>query len=156
MATLKLSIKEELVLNGKDRGSENVISIAGVTQVFNRIVTCIASQDTTIATFHHTGVYSSDGALFVTDSKYIRVTNLDAANEVVLSLQIAAGEASVASETASIVLAAGQSFLMGTGHESIAVGSDTTVITDTDVHDLESIIVDPKGNAVDIEVFIAS
>ncbi len=52
--------------------------------------------------------------------------------------------------------AAGQSFLMGTGHESIAVGSDTTVITDTDVHDLESIIVDPKGNAVDIEVFIAS
>ena len=156
MATLKLSIKEELVLNGKDRGSENVVSVTGVTQVFNRIVTCIANQDTTVATFHHTGVYSSDGALFVTDSKYIRVTNLDATNEVVLSLQIAAGEASVASETASIVLAAGQSFLMGTGHESIAVGSDTTVITDSGVHDLESIIVDPKANAVNVEVFIAS
>ena len=97
MATLKFSIKEELVLNGANRGSENVISITGITQSFHRIVTCPLNEDTTVATFRNKVSTSAtapvDGALDLEDVKYIRVTNLDATNPVNLSLQIAGGEA---------------------------------------------------------------
>jgi len=156
VATLKLSIKEELVLNGKDRGSENVVSVTGVTQSFHRVVTCPANQDTTVATFQ-TAVHTSDGALDYGDVKYVRVTNLDATNEVVLSLQISNDEDGVADGSTSLLLASGRSFVMGAVEEGIACDDDAaTVITDTDLHDLESILVDPKTNAVNVEVFIAS
>lgn len=156
MATLKLSIKEELVLNGKDRGSENVVSVTGVTQVFNRIVTCPANLETTVAMFQ-AAVSTSDGALDLDDVKYVRVTNLDATNEVVLSLQISNSQNGTADGSTSFLLASGRSFIMGATDEGIACDDDAaTIITDTDLHDLESILVDPKTNAVDIEVFIAS
>ena len=89
--------------------------------------------------------------------KYIRVTNLDTSNEVVLSLQISAAENGTADASTSMLLAAGRSFIMGTPHDGIATDDDgTTVITDSNLTDLESLIVDPKTNAVVVEVFIAS
>jgi hypothetical protein len=51
MATLDVTIKESVTLNGKDRGSENVLSITSVNEVLHRIVTCPANQDTTVAVF---------------------------------------------------------------------------------------------------------
>ena len=46
---------------------------------------------------------------------------------------------------------------MGAPHEGIACDDDAaTIITDAALHNLESLLVDPKGNAVSIEVFIAS
>ena len=38
MATLKVTIKEELVLNGKDMGNENFLSIAGVNKAEHRVI----------------------------------------------------------------------------------------------------------------------
>lgn len=156
MATLKLSIKEELVLNGKDRGSENVVSVTGITQSFHRVVTCPANLETTVAMFQ-AAVSTSDGALDLDDVKYVRVTNLDATNEVVLSLQISNSQNGTADGSTSFLLASGRSFIMGATDEGIACDDDAaTIITDTDLHDLESILVDPKTNAVNVEVFIAS
>ena len=63
--------------------------------------------------------------------------------------------ASAANETATILLAAGESFIMGTPHDSIAV-YDTDASVQTTLHDLESILIDPGSNAVDVEVFAAS
>ena len=51
MATLDVTIKESVTLNGKDRGSENVLSITSVNEVLHRIVTCPANEDTTVALF---------------------------------------------------------------------------------------------------------
>jgi hypothetical protein len=52
---------------------------------------------------------------------------------------------------------AGRSFIMGVPHEGIANDDDaTTVITDSALHDLESILIDPKGNNISVEIFIAS
>jgi len=159
MATLKFSIKEELVLNGANRGSENVISITGVTQSFHRIVTCPLNEDTTVAAFRDkvstSATAAVDGALGVEDVKYIRVTNLDATNAVNLSLQIAGSELGVANRSTTILLAAGRTFVMGAPHDGVGT-SDTDAAIVTALNDLESILIDPISNSVEVEVFIAS
>lgn len=156
MATLTVTLKEELELNGKDRGSELTLSVGSVTQAYHRIVTCPANNDTTIAAFQ-TAVHTADNAIDLEDAKYIRVTNLDTSNEVVLSLQISNSENGTADGSTSILLAAGRSYIMGIPHEGIACDDDSAaIITDTALHDLESLVVDPKANSVSVEVFIAS
>tara|TARA_R110002110_G_scaffold103815_3_gene262294 strand:- start:2657 stop:3118 length:462 start_codon:yes stop_codon:yes gene_type:complete len=153
MATLKLTIKEELTLNGVEQGGEYVKSQT-VTQLYKRIVTCPASSDTTIATFQ-TLTSTSDNALDLEDVKYIRVTNLDTANPINLSLQIAGAEGGTANMSTTILVEAGRSFLMGTIHDGIAT-SDANATIVTALTDLESLLVDPSANAVTVEVFIAS
>tara|TARA_B100000900_G_scaffold377387_1_gene360790 strand:+ start:659 stop:1129 length:471 start_codon:yes stop_codon:yes gene_type:complete len=156
MATLTTTITEQLTLNGIERGSTNNLSITGVNEVMQRMVTCPANNDTTIASFK-AAVNTSDGALELSSVKYIRVTNLDSSNEVILSLQISAAENGTADASTSILLAAGRSYIMGVPHDGIATDDDgTTVITDSNLNDLESLIVDPKSSNVTVELFIAS
>ena len=157
MATLTSTITETVTLNGKERGSEISLDIASVTQVMHRIVTCPTGQDTTVATFASVADDSAvSGSLDVEDVKYIRVTNLDGTNPVNLSLQVDAGEDdSAADESATILLAAGRSFIMGVPSDGIAV-SDANATIVTTLHNLESILIDPLSNAVAVEVFIAS
>ena len=156
MATLTTTIREELTLNGIERGSTNTLSITGVNEVMQRMISCPANQDTTIANFQ-AAVNTSDGALEIGSVKYIRVTNLDTSNEVVLSLQISAAENGTADGSTSILLAAGRSYIMGTPHDGIAADDDSaTVIADSNLTDLESLVIDPKTNTVVVEVFIAS
>ena len=87
------------------------------------------------------------------------ITNLDSTNSVNVNLQIDVTEsgsgASAANETATILLAAGQSFVMGTPHDSIAV-YDTDASVQTTLHDLESILIDPSANEVKLEIIAAS
>ncbi len=155
MATLQVKITESVNLNGKDRGSENTLEITSVTEVFHRIVSCPAGVDTTVATFR-SDTSVADGALAVGDVKYIRVTNLDASNPINLSLQIDAGEDdSAADESATVLVAPGRSFIMGTPSDGIAV-DDTNATIVTALHNLESLLVDPGVNAISVEVFIAS
>ena len=155
MATLTSTITESISLNGADRGSTNTLTVASVTQVFHRIVTCKTGVDTTVAVFKES-VDDADGALDKEDVKYIRVTNLDTTNPVNLSLQVDAGEDdSTADESATILLAAGRSFIMGVPSEGVAVSDANATLIDA-LHDLESILIDPRSNAVTVEVFIAS
>ena len=160
MAVLTVTIKEELTLNGSNRGSENITSIASVTQSFNRIVTLPAnggagSTQTTVAVFRDL-VSTNDGAIDDGDAKYIRVTNLDADNSVTLSLQIAADGTNAAGDSASVLLAPGKSFILGGSADAIAVDDDAATPITTLVH-LESILaVNATNDTTQLEVFIAS
>jgi len=159
MATLTSTITENITLNGADRGSTNTLSVASVTQVFHRIVTCPTGQDTTVATFASTVDDSAvSGSLDVEDVKYIRVTNLDGTNPINLSLQVDAGEDDTAAdESASILIAAGRSFIMGVPSEGFAVSdANASIITGVHLHNLESLLIDPLSESVTVEVFIAS
>ena len=159
MATLTSTITENITLNGADRGSTNTLSVASVTQVFHRIVTCPTGQDTTVATFASTADDSAvSGSLDVEDVKYIRVTNLDGTNPINLSLQVDAGENDTAAdESASILIAAGRSFIMGVPSEGFAVSdANASIITGVHLHNLESLLIDPLSESVTVEVFIAS
>lgn len=153
-ATLTVTITESLTLNGYDQGSSNVLTIAAVNEVYKRIVTCPASVDTTIATFQ-TAASTSDVALDLETTKYIRITNLDDTNSINLSLQTAGAEGGTANMSATILVEAGRSFIMGSPHDGIGMDDDAATIV-TAPFDLESLLVDPTGNAVDVEVFVAS
>ena len=156
-ADLTVTITEDITLNGSQFGNSNSFVVSSINEVFKRIVTCPASQDTTIALFQSAVSDDIESlGLDTQDVKYIRVTNLDDTNSVNLSLQVDAGEDdSAADESATILLSAGQSFIMGTSHDSVAV-QDTNANIETTLHDLESILIDPSGNAVDLEIFVAS
>ena len=153
MANLVTTITESITLNGKERGSTNTLTIGSVTEIFHRIVTCPSGQDTTVATFQ-AATNTSDGALDLDNVKYIRLTNLDDSNPINLSLQVAGGEDGTANMSTTILVAAGRSFIMGAPHDGIALDDDAASIV-TSLVDLESLLVDPSGNNVTIEVFIA-
>ena len=52
MADLTTTITESLVLNGANRGTTNNIVTTGITDVFERILTCAHSNTTTVASMH--------------------------------------------------------------------------------------------------------
>ena len=154
MANLTVTLTEIVTLNGSVRGSTNQLTITGIEHVMERIVTIPASNDATVLLTKDT-IHSSDGAIDIQDTKYIRITNLDSTNSVTLSLQIDAHEDdSAADESCSILLEAGKSFMLGTPHDAIGVNDNSANLTPT--HDLESILVDSgDSNAVKLEVFVA-
>ena len=158
MADLTVKITESVTLNGVSQRADNTLTVSSITQVLKRIVTCPADVDTTVFRSGVT-VDVTDSSMDVQDVKYIRLTNLDSSNSVNVNLQIDTTEsgsgASAVNETATILLEAGHSFVMGTSHDSIAA-YDADGSVQTTLHDLESILVDPGANAVTLELFVAS
>ena len=154
MATLSVTHTEAITLNDREQGGTKTYTVASIADVYKRIVTCPASSDTTVATFQAL-TSTSDNAIDLNLTKYIRVTNLDSSNSVNLSLQIAKDEDGSADTSCSIFLAAGETFVMGKPDEGIAVDDDAAGILTT-LKDLESILIDPGTNAVAVEVFVAS
>lgn len=155
MATLTVTINESLTLNGRERGSENILTITGINEVFHRIVSCPNAVDTTVATFR-TAVNTADGAIDLEDTKYIRLTNLDSSNNVTISQQVSGGENGVADSSVSVLLEAGKSYLLGTIHDGIALDDDSDTVV-TNLTDLESLVIsNAAGAAVEVEVFVAT
>lgn len=161
MATLKVKIQEDIILENQNYGSKRTLEISSIDEIYKRIVTCPANSETTVVHFKQVagaagGATKFDGALDVQDVKYIRVTNLDSSNSLTLSLQVEVGEDdSGADASASILLEAGKSFMMGSGHDGINV-SDANANLVTDLVDLDSLVVQPGSNAINVEVFVAS
>ena len=161
MATLKVKIQEEIVLDNQDYGSKRTLEISSIDEIYKRIVTCPANAETTVVHFKQVagaagGATKFDGALDIQDVRYIRVTNLDSSNNLTLSLQAEVGEDdSGADVSASVLLEAGKSFMMGSGHDGIGV-SDANANLVTDLVDLDSLVIQPGGSAISVEVFVAS
>ena len=155
MANLTVTHTESITLNGQEFGGTNSFTISGINDIYKRIITCPAGSDTTIAHFDSTEAIA-DGSIDIQEALYVRVTNLDSANSVNLSVQIDSGEDdSAADASATCLLAAGQSFVIGTPHESFHVDDDAATII-TALTDIESILIDPSSNAVKMEVIVAS
>ena len=154
MATLTVTLQEDLVLNNSQQGGTITKEITGINHVFKRIVTCVDDTACTIATFQ-AGTNTSDGAIDLENVKYIRVTNLESSNPCNLSLQIAGGEGGTANMSASHLLQAGESFILHVIHDGIAV-SDANATIVTSLTDLESLLVDPLSENIKVEVFVAA
>ena len=154
MANLTVTLTESVTLNGSVRGSTNQLTITGIEHVMERIVTIPASADTTVLLAKST-VATSDGAIDIQDTKYIRITNLDSTNSVTLSLQVEVdNDDSAADESCSILLEAGKTFMLGTPHECVNV-NDSSASIQQSLKDLESILVDSAANSVKLELFVA-
>ena len=154
-ATLTVTLKEEITLNGNRQDSENVLRISDINEIYKRIITCPANSETTLAHFHSSVADGTLAPLDIDDVKYIRVTNLDASTSATLSLESDVGEDdSAADESASLLIEAGKSFIMGSPNDGIGI-SDANANLVTDLVDLESLVIFTGGSAVDVEVFIA-
>jgi len=160
MANLVVTLTEAVTLNGAARGSTNAVTISGVNDIYHRIVSCPDDVPLSLATFKSTvGVAIAEQLMDIELVKYIRITNLDGTNPVILNLLIDTGEDDSAADLgASIEVEAGKSFIMGSPHESILVDDDAATVNVSNVAlmDLRSIHVDPVSEAVQVEVFIAS
>ena len=146
MADLTVTLTESVTLQGESRGSTNTLTIGSVESTLERIVTCPASNTTTIATFN-SNVYGAAGAIDIEDTKYIRVTNLDSTNAIELAVVGAATLYQVA-------LKAGESHILGSPDDLMLAEADTSPSFGT-MADLGSIQVNPDSNAVKVELFIA-
>jgi len=147
-ATLTVKITETIKLNGRDQGGENTLTFSSVNEVMKRIVSCPASNTTTVLTFK-ADVYDAAGALDVSNVKYIRVTNLDNTEAVEVAM--------VASATSFMVaLRAGESYILGSPDDLMLIEADASPSFGV-MLDVVTIQVKPTGSAVvDIEVFVAS
>ena len=145
--TLKVKIQEDIVLDNQDYGSKRILEISSIDEIYKRIVTCPASQTTTVVVFN-SNVYGANGAIDVEDSKYIRITNLDSSNPVEIGLTGAA-------TNYQVTLAAGQSHILGSADDLLLAEADTSPSFGT-MTDLGKISCRPNGSAVNLEVFVAS
>ena len=154
--TLKVTITEQCYLNGKNQGGSQTFSVNNVDEVYNRVITCPANSETTLTHFHSSVADGTLAPLDIEDVRYIRVTNLDDTTSVTLSLQSDVGEDdSAADESASLLLEAGKSFIMGVPNDGIGISSDNANLV-TDLVDLESLVIFTGSDAIDVEIFVAS
>jgi|TARA_R110000822_G_scaffold51634_7_gene134184 hypothetical protein len=151
---LEVSITESITLAGTNYNQTKSLVIPSIKEVYKRVVRCIDDTDCTIATFR-TATNTADNALDLENVKYIRVTNLDDTNPMNLSLQIAIAENATANASATHLIGAGQSLILYTVHDGLAV-SDANATIVTSLNDLESILVDPLSENIDVEIFVAS
>ena len=147
MATLTATITESCVLNGSNQGGSNTLSVAGINEITKRVVTCTASQTTTIANFGAT-VHAAASNIDVEDTRYIRITNLDSSNSITVAMV-------GASDNFQVVVPGGHSLVFGTP-DDFMLGEEDQSPAFASYEDLASIQVNPGGNDVSVELFVAS
>ena len=147
MADLVTTLSESVTLNGSVRGSVNSVTTTGISDVFERIVTCAHSQTTTIATFA-ASPHTSAGAIDVDDVRYIRITNLDSEGTIELAVVTTASNYQVR-------MTPGTSHILARSNES-ALGEEDTSPSFGTMENLASLQVQPVGTSYNprVEIFV--
>jgi len=148
MADLTTTITESVTLNGALRGNTNSVTTTGINNVFERIVTCAHSVETTVARFE-AAPNTQPVAIDVNNVRYIRVTNLDENAALLLAV--------VMSDTNyQVRLPAGTSHILPRA-EAEAIGEEDSTPAFASQEDLISLIVKPEGTTYNpqVAVFVA-
>jgi len=152
-ATLKVTLTESITLNGDDHGSTNTLEIGSINEVMKRIVT-VTTTEQEIVSFSKTAV--GPGQFLDDKVRYIRITNLDDTNEVVLTFK------NEDNDEFAIFLDKGCSFIYNSDL-SAGVVDTFNAVTAGDVTpnltgkgDLVNITADAQVASCDIEIFVAS
>jgi hypothetical protein len=147
MADLTTTITENVVLNGSIRGSSNTVTTTGITDCFERILTCTHTQTTTVAVFNSTP-YGADGALDVENCKYFRVTNLSTTEDMKVAFVTAA-------TNYQVTVRAGGSHILFQAEE-ILIGEEDASPAFPTLEDLVTVEVRPSATTdIQVEVFAA-
>ena len=101
-ATLKVTIEEEITLNGSRQGAKNVSRISDINEISKRIVS-ITTTEAVIATF--SAAVASAGHYVAANVRYIRFTNKDDTSYITLTFR------NQDNDEVAIKLDAGQSFI---------------------------------------------
>ena len=147
-ATMTVTVTESINLNGMNQGATNTLSLASIAEVSKRIVNVPASEVEIVAM--STAVAA--GTFVESTVKYIRITNLDDTNHVVLTFK------SEGNHEFAVKLDKGQSFIYngdvsgGVVDTMDASGSALSLA----LEDLVNITALADTAACDLEVFVAS
>ena len=146
-ATLTVSIVEDLTINSRDYGSKQTVAIPNIVDVTRRIITVLHGTESVIATF---ASVVGPGGYVAADVMYIRFSNLDDTNFVIIRFQ------EDGQDQYNIRLSAGETwtgYSAGFEAERVAgnIGNYAALRATAD-----SISAVAGGDAVDVEVFIAS
>ena len=160
-ATLKVTIEEEITLNGQRQGSKNTLRVSNINEIYKRIVTVPVSGSGGVVLLETTGDASTTigaGRLIVGDIKYFRITNLNSAAGEGIKLQIARDDDSNGTddECAWFLLEEGKSMIINTFDAAFdAAAGDLDSPTLDAITEIRAI--NESGSvAVDVEVFVAS
>jgi hypothetical protein len=151
-ATLKVTLSEQIILNGRDQGSKNTLNISSINEISKRIIT-ITTTESTIATF--SAAVASAGHYVAADVRYIRFTNKDDTNFITLTFR------NQDNDEAAIKLDAGQSFIWNGDNANgmtavLNATEDADAASSTNFGSLTNIQADADTASCDLEVFIAS
>ena len=119
MATLTTKITESVTLNSKVYGATNTMSITGVNNVYETVVT-IGTVSTTAIDFVASN--PTFGSVLEGDLKYLRITNTDGSNNV----NIVITEKGSSTRLKTRILP-GKSFIITDETVSFTGGSDTFI-----------------------------
>ena len=148
-ATMTVTLKEAITLNSRDYGSSQSFTIANIANIDRRIVK-ITDTESTIYT---TGAAMAGGTYIAAKVQYIRITNLDTAKNVTLTI------ANENDDEMAIVLHENQkSFILvsdgTTGMVDMFDAKDSALTYS--LGDIKSITADCEhGDGADLEIFIA-
>ena len=143
MAVLKVTVKEELVLNGKDMGNENFLSISGIESAEHRIVS-VGTAEQSVLLFNASAI--SAGTVIDDTVKHLRLTNLDPTNKITLRIENSATPGQY-----YVDLEAGETFILG---NSVMYADNVNNAGETLV-DIDAIYA-KAASASNMEVFIAT
>jgi len=160
MATLTVSVKEAITLNNVDYGSERALDISSVNEVVKRVVTASTTECGLIgfiSAISGVGVSANKvgyvaGMFDDGDVRYIRITNLDSSNHIMLTFR------DEDNTEFRMKVDAGLSFIYpgdnsgGVIDTMHAGGSALTV----SLNDLVDITAQADTASVDLEVFVGS
>tara|TARA_R100001463_G_scaffold53406_2_gene104407 strand:- start:24 stop:479 length:456 start_codon:yes stop_codon:yes gene_type:complete len=150
MADLTTTITESVIINGADRGSTNTLTTTGINNTLERTLTAAHSNITTIAEFA-TANHTSESAIDLNDVRYIRVTNLDDAEELIV------GIITTGSTNYQVRLTPGASHILYHAENVAVAEADGDPAMASMTNDLTAIEVQPVSSTnVQVELFIAS
>lgn len=142
MATLSLTISEEITINGGQKSTSNTLDITGVTQLDQRIVK-VGTSEQSLVLFD-----SAEAAGQFADSnvKYLRITNTDTSNYV--TLRMTAGN-----DEYFVKVSAGNTFLL---FDTVMDADSDAAVATASLANIDSIKAQANSAACNLELFIAS
>ena len=160
MATLTTTIKEAITLNNIEYGSERSLDISSINEVVKRVVTASTTECGLIgflSALSSVGVTANKvgyiaGMFDDGDVRYIRITNLDSSNHIVLTFRD--------EDNTEFKMK------VDAGHSFIYPGDNSGGVVDTmkaagsalasGLSDLVDITVDTDTASCDVEIFVGS
>ena len=157
-STLKVTIREDIELNGVQQGGVNRLSIGSITNAVKRIVNIGTDEigllgfgttyNTELSKTYLAGQFDEDTV------RYIRITNLDDTNHIALILK------NENNDEFGVKVDKGCSFIYGVDLDGGVVdtmdSADAAGITPDSFGDLVDITCAANTAACDVEVFVAS
>lgn len=141
MATLTVSISENITLNEKQRGGSQTVEITGVNYVDDRIVK-VGTTEQSLLLF---GVSEAAGQFADTNVDYVRISNLSGTNFI--TLRMTAGD-----DEYFVKVPAGDSFLL---FDTTMDADSATAAAVASLANIDSIKAVADTADCDVEIFVA-